>query len=81
MSFKTLTDEELALLKRGLIGLSCEILEWIPKRQTWRFRKPEGHHVEAGQDVLSKIETLLAKLDTIDPNSEAVIVQDFEGYD
>lgn len=76
---KTLTDEELALLKRGLTGLTREITEWMPKPKLWFLSTPDPNLVEAGRDVLSKIETLLSKLDTI--NHNPAVLQDIEGYD
>lgn len=76
-----LSDEELAFIKRGLIGLSSEITEWMPRRTTWLFRRADHPHAEAGRDVLSKIEALLQKLDTIEFDPEEIIVQDIEEYD
>lgn len=66
----SLSQEEITLLKRGLVGLSNEITQWLPGKKTWFFMKRQNKYAEDGHRVLRNIEELLLKLDvlSLEPN-------------
>lgn len=70
MSF---SKEELTLLKRGLVGLNNEIIEWLPGKKTWFFRKSQNEYAKAGQETLKNIESLLLKLEMLSVESDEII--------
>jgi hypothetical protein len=59
------TETEISFLKRGLISLEGDIIQWMRGRKTWLFGKRENAHSSHGASALARLETILSKLDSI----------------